>query len=101
MGDRVTIADVHGDFREFRGEMRARMDGVEATQAELLELVRKTTGSNNGTAARLHTLEEARLPARVQDLEARWRVAIFVGGAVALMVAGLFADLLRGLIFGG
>ena len=100
MADRITIADVHGDFREFRGAVSARLGGLEESQREVLNELRAIRLNGTGTAGKVKILEAAKMPDRITALELRWRLVIVVGGAVALMVAGLFVDLLRSTVFG-
>lgn len=100
MADRITIADVHGDFREFRGAVSARLGGLEESQREVLEELRAIRQNGTGTAGKVKLLEAAKMPERLASLELRWRLVLTIGGAVALMVAGLFVDLLRSTVFG-
>ncbi len=100
MAERITIADVHGDFREFRGAVSARLGGLEESQRQVLEELRAMRLNGTGTAATVKTLAAAKMPDRITALELRWRLVIVIGGAVALMVAGLFVDLLSSTWFG-
>lgn len=97
----ITLTQVYAELCEMRGSTDARLAGVEgSSQQVLVELqVMRSNGQRN--SGRLETLHEARLPDRVASLELRWKMALAIGGALLLMVAGLFADLVGSWAFGG
>lgn len=99
-GNKVNLATLWGDFREFRGEMRSRMDTFGSQLSNSMTEVREAADRNHVMEAKLHELEQADLARRVHLLEGNWRLAAWVGAAVGLLTLGLFADLVRTWLLG-
>lgn len=100
LDDRDTLHGLVGDFREFRGEMRTRMDNFDRALGDGIREIRESATSATATSAKLADLEGEDLSRRVTLLEANWRLALWIGGVVAVLTIGLFADLVRTWIFG-
>ena len=96
----INLPMIYGELCELRGSMAARMEGVEKQLESGLGAVAEASSSHSATAAKVAALEEAELQQRVLALEGNWRLAIYVGAVLVIIVGGLAADLLRGLLGG-
>lgn len=96
----VTLVDLWGDFREFRGEMTTRMTGFERQLGDGLAEMRYAVTEHKRTEAKLTQLEDHELAKRVQSLESNWRIAIWLGAALAVLVLGLVGEAIRTMLFG-
>lgn len=97
----ITLTQVYAELCEMRGSTDARLAGMEGSSQQVLVELQAMRRNGQRHVTKLDALHEAHLPDRVASLELRWKVALAIGGTLLLMVAGLFADLLRGLAFGG
>lgn len=91
----IDLARLWGDFREFRGEMRTRMNGFETSLRAGLEEIRADTNR------RVEKLEDEGIVERVVKLESNWRLAIWTAVAMAILTTGLLADVIYHAMTGG
>lgn len=96
----VDLARLWGDFREFRGEMRTRMDGLDGMLSSGLRDMRDAVSNHRATEAKVTGLEQEDLARRIGRLEGNWRIAIWIGAAIAVMVFGLVGEAMRSWMFG-
>lgn len=103
----ITLVDVWGDFREFRGEMRAatsatqhQMAGLEKQLQDGLAEVREAASNHTDTAAKVNHLEDAQVEGRLAMLETNWRVALWILAAIGLATMGLIGQALRTVFLG-
>lgn len=97
----ITLTQVYGELCEMRGSTDARLAGVEASSQQVLAELQGMRRNGSRHVSKMDALHQAGLPGRVTALELRWKVALAIGGTLLLMVAGLFADLVRSWAFGG
>lgn len=94
-----SLARLWGDMREFRGEMRARLESLTEVVGELRTDLRERddrhaqlTADHHAVDRRVDEIERDDLARRVQQLETTNRVLLFLGSAMTLAVVGLVAD---------
>ncbi len=89
----VTLVQVFGEFREFRGAMSTRM---EAFERELRDGLGEITDAVDG-----HTGDGADLAKRVTIVEARQAMVYKILGAIGLVALGIGGELVRRAFTGG
>ena len=97
----INLARLWGDFREFRGEMRAEMTGLKTQLSDSLAAMREAASNHGETRLKVEELERLNLNQRLMKLEGNWRLALWLGTVIGVLTLGLVFDGLRGWIFGG
>ncbi len=96
------VARLWGDMREFRGEMRARLESLTEVVGQLRTDLRERddrhaqlTADHHAVARRVGEIERDDLSRRVQQLETTNRALRFAGAVLSIAILGLIADVMK------